>query len=582
VRAVGGQPDGTGEAAALRRRFVVCGDNPLTYRLVVELVTRYSAEVTVVMPDPAANQGPRIAQLPAVSVVRAAKPDADAFARAELSGANALALVAQDDTANVDAALLAHELHPQVRVVIRMFNMTLGEGIRQLLDDCVVLSDAAMAAPAFVAAALGDSGGRNEIIRRYIRLPGRTLLVANRSAVPFEDVVCGLAVTAGTDGGGEPETLPDDESRADLVLAIAHGADTAARPQRRRRPLRAMSLLALSVLVGRRLRPILAALLALVLLATAGLVSVRHFGWWQALYVSVLTAFGGANPDLQAGGLEQAIQVVLTVVSLVLIPVLTAAVVEVVVNARLALAAGVLAAPMSDHVIVVGLGNVGTEVTRALHDFGTDVVAVDRDPQARGVAVARQLGIPTIIGDASHEETLRAASLATCRALLVLSTDDLANLQTALTTRAMRADARVVMRLFDDDFAERVQRAFSLHLSRSVSYLMAPAFAAATLGRDVVDTIPVGRHVLLVGELPVRPGSALDGEPVFKAQLHGETRLLGVRTGRGDQVLWSPPRGRQLVRTDHLIVVATRTGFGWLLEQTASRPHSERPPQLFA
>ena len=180
------------------------------------------------------------------------------------------------------------------------------------------------------------------------------------------------------------------------------------------------------------------------------------------------------------------------------------------------------------------------------------MVAVDRNPDARGVSVARRLAIPTIIGDASHEETLRAASLATCRALVVLSTNDLANLQTALTTRAMRADVRVVMRLFDDDFAERVQRAFSLQLSRSVSYLMAPAFAAAMLGRNIIDTIPVGRHVLLVGELPVR------------------------------QVLWSPPGARKLVRTDHLIVVATRTGFGWLLDQTASRPHSERPPQIFA
>jgi Trk K+ transport system NAD-binding subunit len=273
---------------------------------------------------------------------------------------------------------------------------------------------------------------------------------------------------------------------------------------------------------------------------------------------------------------------VLTVMSIVLVPVLTAAVVEVVVNARLALAAGGLTEPMSDHVVVVGLGNVGTEVVRALHDYGVDVVAIDRNEQARGVQIARQLGIPTIIGDASHEETLRAASLSTCRALLILSTDDLTNLETALIGRAVRRDLRVVLRLFDDDFADRVQRAFSIHLSRSVSYLMAPAFAAAMLGRQVVDSIPIGRHVLLVAELPVRAGSHMEHRPASSVQLAGEVRLLGIRTGRGDQMLWSPPRGRQLVRTDHLVVVATRAGLGWLLTQTASRPQTGQPPQLFA
>jgi hypothetical protein len=69
---------------------------------------------------------------------------------------------------------------------------------------------------------------------------------------------------------------------------------------------------------------------------------------------------------------------------------------------------------------------------------------------------------------------------------------------------------------------------------------------------------------------------------VSQVQRTGEVRLLGVRTGRGDQTLWSPPRGRQLVRTDHLIVVATRAGLGWLLGRTASRPHTGQPPQIFA
>ena len=108
--------------------------------------------------------------------------------------------------------------------------------------------------------------------------------------------------------------------------------------------------------------------------------------------------------------------------------------------------------------------------------------------------------MPLIVGDAALEETLRAASVQTCQALVVVSTDDVTNLQAALNARALRADLRVVLRLFDGDFAERVQKAFNIDISRSVSYLAAPAFAAAMLDRRVIATIPVGRHALLVAD----------------------------------------------------------------------------------
>ena len=56
--------------------------------------------------------------------------------------------------------------------------------------------------------------------------------------------------------------------------------------------------------------------------------------------------------------------------------------------------------PRGGHVIVVGLGNVGTRVIGELHDLGFDVACVDRDPDARGIALARRLGLPLVIGEA--------------------------------------------------------------------------------------------------------------------------------------------------------------------------------------
>jgi voltage-gated potassium channel Kch len=106
--------------------------------------------------------------------------------------------------------------------------------------------------------------------------------------------------------------------------------------------------------------------------------------------------------------------ILLIVFSIALIPALTATIVDSLVKARLQREAGGLHEPISQHVVVVGLGDVGTRVTRALYDQGVDVVAIERNPEARGVPVSRELGIPVIIGDASRSETLAAASVATC------------------------------------------------------------------------------------------------------------------------------------------------------------------------
>jgi Trk K+ transport system NAD-binding subunit len=270
---------------------------------------------------------------------------------------------------------------------------------------------------------------------------------------------------------------------------------------------------------------------------------------------------------------------VLTLSSIALIPALTAAIVDSVVKARLRLEAGGLTEPIEDHMVVVGLGDVGTRVVRSLNEAGVDVVAIERNPQARGVQVARDLGIPVIIGDASRNETLLNASVATCRALVVVSTDDVTNLETALIGRTAKPDLRVVLRIFDGEFADRIKRAFNINHSRSVSYLAAPAFAAAMQGRQVIGTIPVRRRVLIVADLPVASGSVLEHQPVSAVNRDHEVRLLAVRTA--DQVLWKPSEGRPLRSNDRVIAVATRAGLGHLLtDLTTQRTNGHTPFRL--
>ncbi|BCB80249.1 hypothetical protein Pflav_066590 [Phytohabitans flavus] len=550
--------------------YVICGSDPLAYRVVMELTQSYEARITVIVPNRRRPEGPDIADIKGIQLIRADRLDEETFRRAGLAGADGLALLHQNDVGNIHAALCAQDVEPSVRLVIRMFTPRLAEGVKRLFADCEVMSDSAMAAPAFVAAALGEPAPTD------FRHAGRNFYVARRSEVRPDSIVCGLADTRERNN---PRVLPADQSRADLVLAEVRGQQAgtvlAARrivQQRRRRTPFAVIFRGLRWFVSRKLG--IATIAVLLVSAIFGALLARSQGLspWQAVYSTLLTTVTGSDVDLEESLGVQLIQIVLTLAGLALVPLITAVVVDAIVNARLALNAGRLRMPREDHVVVVGVGNVGTRIIRHLHELGIEVVAIDKDPSARGAPIARQLGVPLIIGDASLEVVLRAASVGTCQALVVVSTDDVSNLQAALNGRAIRPDVRVVMRLFDGDLAYRIQKAFNIGTSRSVSYLAAPAFVGALMNRDVIATIPVDRHVLLVSEVVVARGSILDGGSIGDASRPGEVRVIALAKFAEPRPIWTPSEAFRVHGGDRLTVVARRSGLGWLLKRAAEQP----------
>lgn len=538
---------------------MVCGDSQLAHRLVEELTTRFGEDVTAVVPSKKRNHGPQISALPGVRVVEAAELDDDALGAARVDTARALGLVNQDDVGNIHAAVRAQELNPDLRLVIRIFENNLRHRIRTLFDDCAVLSDAGLSAPSFVAAALGEQEPS------HVRLPGQTLYVATRDAAPRQRVLCGLADSPGPD---DPRLLPPDQDSANLVLVLAEETSRDPLRARRRRPLAGLydGLRGLvGGLVNRKLRLAVLTLLALLVASSVVFATVGGYSWADAVYLTLLDAAGAAEADLDLNPLTQVAQLVVTVVGILLIPAITAAVVDAVVDARLTRTLGQLRGPVHDHVVVVGLGDVGSRVVAQLHDLDVPVICVEKDQNAKGLPLARRLGLPIVFGDATLDDTLRAASVATSRALVVVTSDDVANLEAGLQGRELRDDLRVVLRLFDDDFARRLQRNFSITASRSVSYLAAPAFAAAMIERQVIGTIPVDREVMLIADVPVSPGSELDRRAVRDVHVPGEAWVIAVRGDGAADYDWTPYEEHVLSGEDRLVILATRAGLGEVL-----------------
>jgi Trk K+ transport system NAD-binding subunit len=184
--------------------------------------------------------------------------------------------------------------------------------------------------------------------------------------------------------------------------------------------------------------------------------------------------------------------------------------------------------------------------------------------------------MPVVIGDAPDEGVLRRAGVDSAIALVSATSNDIVNLETALQARAMRGeDLRIVLRLFDDDLAQRVSRTLGNVVSRSVSYLAAPAFAVAMLEHKVLRTIAVGRHVLVIADVRVEPGSDLAGRVLADLERDGLSRVLALAERGIPQFNWLPRRGRRLVPGDRLIVLATRAGLSTFL--SGNRPPVAAP-----
>lgn len=561
---------------ARNNHFVINGSDGLAYRLAEQLTTRYGVDVVVLMTPGQRRDARDFSELPRVRVVVADRIDERALVKADLNTALGLALCVQDDVGNIHVALQARDLVPSLRLVVRMYNSHLGRGIEELLGNARVLSDAEIASPALVAIAL------DEVSAAPLPVSGRTLVVARRAEVAPDDVVCGLVDT--TTGGPAPDLLPADMGRADLVLAesrvssgvadtvadtVSSVARTVSRSARRWR-LSAVVDTA-KTLISRQFR--VAVAVVLLILVGAGFAFARTrpevVSFWDGVYVTLVNALGGPQLDADIPGWQQVLQLLVALAGLALVPLITAMVVEGLVNARLAVAQGRLRLPEEGHIVLVGLGNVGTRVLRLLHDRDIPLVAIDVKEEARGVPLARELGVPLIIGDASRESTLRSAHVQHCRALMTLASNDVINLEAALHGRNLQPKLRVLVRLFDGDLAARVRKTFSIRFTRSVSYLAAPAFAEALMEREVIGTISVERRVLLVAEVVIGTGSALDGQRVAAADLPGGVRVIALAEFGEPRPLWRPAPNRMLSARDRITVVASRDGLSRLMRQAA-------------
>ena len=133
--------------------------------------------------------------------------------------------------------------------------------------------------------------------------------------------------------------------------------------------------------------------------------------------------------------------------------------------------------------------------------------------------------------------------------------DELTNLDIALDARDLNPGIKIVMRMFDPELAERVERGFGIHTAFSVSALAAPSFAAAAMRVNVQHSFYVGETLVNLSELIVAPGSRLDGQTVAEVEAGLD---MSVMSYVGGGIADLHPKPAQILRAgDKITVLAT-------------------------
>jgi len=217
------------------------------------------------------------------------------------------------------------------------------------------------------------------------------------------------------------------------------------------------------VWLANRLRLPLLLLVALAAVSTVGYEVLEGYGWVDAVYMTVITlgtiGYGEVHP-LGTGGRIFTIGVIvagfatLVYAASVLTNVFTSGDAAAHVKER---SARKMRDALSHHVIVVGFGRVGHAVVRSLHGSGRQCVVVDMNPDHE--TAIRALGAVHVCGDATSVEDLHKAGIDRAVGLVAAADTDAANLVVVLTARATAPNLRIISRVNEAEWLQRIKNA---------------------------------------------------------------------------------------------------------------------------
>lgn len=421
-----------------------------------------SRRILLVGGDRLADATERALEAGGASVVRLTEPSDPDIRAALEDDVDGAVVISRSDVVSLRQALVVAHVRPGLPLLVNTFGRDVAAQLESTVENVRVLSQADLVVPAFAGPCLDSE---------LLSLAGPVPDVAAVEAPPGED---------------GPRRTRLDPAGPGPVRRLLTRLESIARP---------FDPSARILLIG------LVGFLSVLLIETVVTVLALGVPPVEAVYIStkVAVTVGPSVPaDLGPGWFKLfSAGAMLLIVGFT--AVLTAGLVNYLLDPRLTGIVGRSAVPRRGHIVVVGLGEVGLRLCEFLRELGVPVVAVERDDEASSLVRAKEQHIPVVIGGGTSQDLLRRLSLSRARALTAVTSDEVENIAIAVAARGVRKDLVIALRAGDGDAATETRSLFDIGVVRDVYRIAGTALAAVALGYDAREAFPYRGTLYLVG-----------------------------------------------------------------------------------
>jgi voltage-gated potassium channel len=300
-------------------------------------------------------------------------------------------------------------------------------------------------------------------------------------------------------------------------------------------------------------------------IGTVGFVLIEGYSWFEAFYMTLTTITTVGYMEIRslshAGRVFNSFLILFGVTTMFLaVGAMTQTIIELELQDRYGKRrTRRMISQLHDHFIVCGFGRVGRNASCEFQREKVPFVVVDRTEQR--IARAAEMGMLTLMADATRDDSLREAGVLRARGLIAALPSDAENLFIILSARTLNPKLTVVTRASEEEAEEKLRRA-------GADTVFTPY---AMTGRQLADCLIRPHVVEFMNFAGSNIGSKVTVEQVCvtaKGEVNKtfgelmELRLSGVIVlairKQGGETVFNPPPEFEIAAGDFLIVMGER------------------------
>ncbi|MEA5479504.1 NAD-binding protein [Pseudanabaena galeata UHCC 0370] len=542
-------------------RFIVCGLGSLGQHSVFNLkkfaYREYEVKICAIdKVQPEIMEFDNFSEFLEQSIILGDCRRSEILIKAGIDNCRAILLVTSNENVNIETAIAARRLNPDVHIVVRSSRQNLNQLLKDQLGNFVALDPVDLPAASFAVAGLGGGtlglfqlGDRKlRVVERVVE-PNDYRFLRTPAYLLHKKYSRLLSITdANSDRlffQWEPDTIVQVDDRVAFIEFVENDFSTTSRNFQliessldpNSSTLKRIEQLLLKITgltfwkskwhqlsswfqaVRSRRLILWGVITAIILWGISSVVlffNVPNISWQKATSTSMILLLGGFGDVF--GGLDEdqvPLWVVIFCLSITLISLLfvlgvVGLIADSILSSKFEFFKRSLPLPSRDHIILIGFGRLGQRIADLLFKLQLPFVIVSENPHDCDLADK----VPWFTGNIIEE--LSKTNLAKAKSILSVTDDQMLNLETALLARdaakKINRQMNLAIRTYDRYFSENLAELLPSSQSFCAYALSAEAFAGAAFGENMLSLFRLNQRTVLVAEYIISENDTLIGK----------------------------------------------------------------------